>query len=129
MYCYKCGNEIKEKDKFCTGCGQSVITAEDSCHGSPVTSDKWGRRLLKVVYIFLWLQILWIVPTVWNINSEYYNPFDAKYNYTHTYGVAFWYSVLAVIIFVAVIRLIKITALYIVIGQKPEWKKQFKKIF
>lgn len=132
MYCHKCGNEIKGNDNFCTKCGQSIVVEKiikEARNVAQITNNKWWQRLLKVVYIFLWLQILWIVPTVWILNSKDYNPFDSKYRYTHTYGVAFWYSVLAIIIFVVTIRLIKITVLYIAIGQKPEWKKQFKKFF
>lgn len=133
MYCHKCGNEIKENDKFCTKCGQPVVVAEkiirEGHHISPVINDKWWQRLLKVVYIFLWLQILWIVPVVWSVNSTDYNYYSGQYHYTGTYGSAFWYSVLAIIIFIATIRLLKITALYIALGRKPEWKKQFKKLF
>jgi len=133
MYCHKCGNEIKGNDKFCTKCGQTVVVAEKTVreehHTSPVTNDKWWQRLLKVVYIFLWLQILWIVPVVWSVNSTDYSYYGGQYHYTDTYGSAFWYSVLAIIIFVVIIRLLKITVLYIALGRKPEWKKQFKKLF
>lgn len=134
MYCHKCGNEIKESDKFCTKCGQPVVvaterTVRETHHIAPVTNDKWWQRLLKVVYIFLWLQILWIVPAVWSVNSTDYSYYGGQYHYTDTYGAAFWYSILAIIIFVVVIRLMKVTVLYVVLGRKPGWKKQFKKFF
>ncbi len=134
MYCHKCGNEIKKGDKFCDKCGESVAGEEkvsrETRHGALVTNDKWWQRLLKVVYIFLWLQILWIIPAVWSVNSsEYVGYYGGEYKYQDTYGAAFWYSILAIIIFVIVIRLVKITVLYIALGQKPEWKKQFKRLF
>ncbi len=95
-----------------------------------VTNDKWWQRLLKVVYIFLYAQILWIVPVVWSTNSTSYSGYyGSTYHYEDTPGAAFWYSVLAIVIFVVVLRLIKLTVLYIAMGRKPEWKKEFKKLF
>jgi len=42
---------------------------------------------------------------------------------------AFWYSLLALAIYVVIARLIKIAFLYIALGQSPEWEKQFTKPF
>lgn len=133
MFCHKCGNEIKGNDRFCTKCGASVFEAEKAAkhaqHSTPITPDKWWQRLLKVVYIIIWLQILWIVPAVWSLNSTDYTYVGGQYQTIDTTGSAFWYSILAIIIFVVVVRLIKITVLYIALGQKPDWQKQFKKLF
>jgi len=55
--------------------------------------------------------------------------FGGESHYEDTYGMAFWYSILALMIYVAIIRLIKVAVLYITIGRKPEWKKEFRKLF
>ncbi len=124
MYCENCGNKNDDLHKFCTKCGQPIAPAMSA--GKPVIEpdldQKWWHRLLKVAYIFLYLQILWIVPVVWSTNSSSYAGVD-------TYGEAFWNSLLAIVIFMVVIRLIKFTVLYIALAQKPQWKKEFKKFF
>jgi len=54
------------------------------------------------------------------------------YKYTKkalTFVEAFWYSLLTLIIYVAIVRLIKIAFIYIVLGQKPEWEKEFARVF
>ena len=84
---------------------------------------------MKVVYIFLYIQILWVVPVVWSANSTDYDYYGGKYQYTDTTGEAFWYSVLATGIFVVVLRLIKLTVLYVFLAKKPEWQNEFKKLF
>lgn len=133
MFCHKCGSEMKSSDRFCTKCGESVYTAEKAAREAssvvPVTKDKWWQRLLKVIYIIIWLQVLWIVPVVWSVNSTDYTYYGGQYHTIDTTGSAFWYSILAIIIFVVVVRLIKITTLYIALGQKPQWHKQFKRLF
>lgn len=88
--------------------------------------ERWWHRLLKVAYIFLYIQILWIVPVVWSVNSTSWSYYGG---YEDTTGAAFWYSVLAIVIFVVVLRLIKLTVLYIALAQKPIWRDEFKKLF
>ncbi len=134
MYCENCGNKLESNHKFCTKCGHSNVATENKRpsmqQAAVVTNDKWWQRLLKVVYIFLYAQILWIVPVVWSTNSTSYSGYyGSTYHYEDTPGAAFWYSVLAIVIFVVVLRLIKLTVLYIAMGRKPEWKKEFKKLF
>lgn len=133
MFCENCGSKIKEGHKFCTKCGHSngsSVPVPEVKNMSPITTtsvnERWWHRLLKVIYIFLYLQILWIVPLVWSANSSSYSYYGG---YEDTTGSAFWYSVLAIVIFVVVLRLIKLTVLYVALGQKPEWKKEFKKLF
>lgn len=129
MYCENCGNKLQEGHKFCTKCGHSNSSATASSvkiAPAPNLDDRWWNRLLKVVYIFFYLQILWIVPVVWSVNSTSWSYYGG---YEDTTGTAFWYSVLTIIIFVCIMRLIKVSALYVLIGQKPEWKKEFKKLF
>ena len=119
--------------KFCTKCGHSNGTQENKRpamqHSAAISNDKWWQRLLKVAYVFLCLQILWIVPVVWSSNSTDYDYYGGQYHYTDTPGAAFWYSILAIAIFIVVTRLIKITVLYVAMGRKPEWQREFKKLF
>ena len=134
MFCENCGNKNDGSYKFCTKCGHptALSAVESAIKKNPRSSpdERWWHRLLKVAYIFLYLQILWIVPAVWSINSSSYtNYYLGEYHQEDTYAKAFWYSVLAIVIFVVVLRLIKLTVLYIAIAQKPEWKKEFKKLF
>lgn len=131
MFCTNCGNTIQDGHKFCIKCGQSGVRETKNAmliqKSSVVIDEKWWQRLLKVLYIFLCLQILWIVPAVWGSNLPYCSTYS---NYcSGSYSESFWYSVLAIVIFVFVTRLIKITILYVVIGRKPEWKKEFKRLF
>jgi len=88
--------------------------------------ERWWQRLLKVAYIFFYLQILWVVPAVWSANSTSWSYYGG---YKDTPDAAFWYSVLAIVIFVVVLRLIKLTVLYIALAQKPVWRDELKKLF
>ena len=129
MFCENCGNKIDSSYRFCTKCGSSTTgeLKKNSTiqHGQIILNDKWWQRLLKVAYIFLCLQILWIVPLVWSSNAE-----SCYYSYcSGSSSESFWYSVLAIGIFVVITRLIKITILYVVLGRKPEWRKEFKKLY
>jgi ABC-type Fe3+ transport system permease subunit len=139
MFCTNCGNKIEESDKFCTKCGnlstkgqeQIITKAAPTRTTSPILSeDKWWQRLLKVGYIFLCLQILWIVPVVWSVNSSTYVGYSyGQSSYKDTPDEAFWYSVLAILIFMVATRLLKITVLYVAMGKKPNWTSEFKKLY
>lgn len=138
MFCTNCGSKIELSDKFCTKCGNlstkergDVVNVIPTRTASPVFSeDKWWQRLLKVGYIFLCLQILWIVPVVWEANSSTYVGYSyGQSSYKDTPEEAFWYSVLAVLIFMTVTRLLKITVLYVAMGKKPNWAREFKKLY
>lgn len=138
MYCTNCGNKIEEYSKFCTNCGNSSVEFNNEIkpevnHISVVqqvaSDEKWWFRLLKVIYIFICLQILWIVPLVWSVNStEYVSGYYGGY-YKDTPDTAFWYSVLAILIYMSLTRLLKIAVLYVSIGKKPQWGKEFKKFY
>lgn len=121
MFCKKCGNEIKTDDKFCAKCGTPA----------PTLNDKWWHRLLKVFYIIAYLPLLVIIPTVWSSNKpySYYSYYSNQTISYGSYAEAFWYSLLTLAIYLIVLRLIKIVILYVAFGYKPEWKKQFKKLF
>jgi hypothetical protein len=90
-------------------------------------NEKWWFRLAKVFYIFLYLPLILTVWAAWIMNSSSYD--YASQTYTNTTGLAIWYSLITLVICVVIVRLIKITFLYIALGQKAEWKKEFGKIF
>lgn len=124
MYCENCGNKIDESHKFCTKCGHSTVPTEKTTarQSEILPNDRGWHRLLKVLYIVAYLPLLIVIPIVWNESS--YSRYSGD-----TYGEAFWYSLLTLVAWVIVLRLIKIAVLYVVIGRKPEWKKEFKKFF
>lgn len=135
MFCEKCGNKIEESSGFCEKCGNRVIQEKSRIKTQSDTSElenKWWYRLMKVAYIFLNIILLPILISVWLENYKTYSGYD-KYTYssiyTNTPGIALWYSFLTLIIYVIVLRLIKITFFYIFFGQKLEWKKEFKKLW
>ena len=129
MYCEKCGNKINISDKFCTKCGHSVMQVEKSEQAPEVftvqLNERWWHRLLKVLYIVAYLPLLLIIPLVWSSNT-----LSCYYSYcSGSYTEAFWYSILALVIYVLILRLVKLAVNYVVGGRKPEWKKEFKKLF
>lgn len=134
MYCNNCGSKISGGNKFCTECGHPTLeTKEPDIHFSDVPvnqNEKWWQRLSKVIYIVLYIPLLIIIPAVWmGFKSSYTGYYLGQYHYEDTYGKAFWYSLLTLVIYLIILRLIKFTFQYIVYGKKPTWKKEFKKLF
>ena len=129
MFCENCGNKISEADSFCSQCGNTTEEGQNIVPSKQFSphNDKWWYRLLKVGYIALLMPLLLIVPLVWSANKPYYSSYF--HETTGSYGWAIWYSFLSIIIYIVIARLIKISVLYIVIGQKPKWTKEFKKLF
>lgn len=129
MFCDKCGHKVNT-EKFCPNCGEEIYHAKIETDHGPISKDKWWQRLLKVLYVIAYLPLFGIIPAVWSSNAPYCHTYT--YSGTSCYGSnaeAFWYSVLTLVIYFVALRLIKIAVLYVVIGRKPEWKKQFKKLF
>lgn len=127
MFCENCGNKLKEEHKFCTQCGHSNAPKTKREKSPTLSDEKWWYRLAKVFYVLLYLPLLLVIPLVWSENSSSYNYYTSSY--TDTTGEAFWYSLLTLVVWVIVVRLIKIVFLYIALAQKPRWKKEFKKFF
>src|SRR3989338_3315869 len=104
MFCENCGNKNAGSHKFCTQCGHPTVysAVAPNVKRNPTKSldERWWHRLLKVAYIFLYIQILWIVPVVWSVNSTSWSYYGG---YEDTTGTAFWYSILAIVIFVVVL--------------------------
>ena len=134
MFCEKCGNKIDESSKFCEKCGNRFIQEESRFETHPDKSElenKWWLRLMKVAYIILYIILIPILLVVWSENATNYsyNSYTRSSTYTSTIGDAFWYSLLTLVIYLSIIRLIKISILYIFLGLKPSWKSEFKKLW
>lgn len=132
MFCKKCGTKNEDSYKFCVNCGNPIDSLDNLPSIKTVKSNYekyWWYRLLKVVYIFFYLQIIWIAMAVWGINSSRYVSNYPNSYYEDTYAEASWYSILSVVLFIVVIKLIKISILYIISAQKPEWKKELKRLY
>ncbi len=132
MFCIKCGNKLKQSDKFCTEC--AFPTGEYIPVGNKdlvTIEQKWWYRLAKVVYIALHIPIILVALIVWEDNypSSYYSSYSQEYNYYWSYWESFWYTFLSVFIWLIILRLIKIWFLYIAFWLKPIWYREFRKIF
>ena len=130
MYCEHCGNKIQDGYKFCTKCGNLAVSElprkvekiQLSEH-----NDKWWYRLLRVMYILMYIPLPFILMIVWSSSNSTYDYYTSSR--VDTTGTAFCYSIIAVVIYFAIVRLIKIAVVYIAVGRKPEWNKEFKKLF
>ena len=134
MFCENCGNKIQNGYKFCTKCGNSTVSGlakNSSTIRSMESSDKWYLRFAKVIYIIFYIPLPFALYGIWTSNDpySYYNSYSREYDNFGSYGEAFWYTLLTLVIWVVVLRLTKIAFLYIAVGRKPEWKNEFKKLF
>ncbi len=128
-FCHKCGKKLEETEKYCPECGTAITIKKLTKNTSEKknTEESWWLRLAKVIYIVLYLPLLAVIPITWSINAP-------SCNYTGTYCSgsyvsAFWYSLLVLAIYAVIVRLIKISFLYIAVGQSPEWGKELAKPF
>jgi hypothetical protein len=124
-FCANCGTRIETKASFCEKCGAAVyVENEKQISRSPFEGKVW-YRLLKVIYIVLFgifvggtlLMSYALIPT-----ETYYDP-------NPDYGSWFFYSLLALFIVWGLLKLVRIGVLYIALGGKPAWKKEFKKFY
>lgn len=125
MYCDNCGNQLEKDAKFCTKCGHKVVSV--GYQSKPHVEEKWWERLFKVAYIVAYLPLTLVLILVWSESSSDYDYYTRTY--TETPGEAVWYCFLAILIYFAIMRLIKIAFLYITKGEKPHWGGEFKKLF
>lgn len=127
MFCTNCGSKNENDSKFCIKCGNLItLDQEETLIKRPqdTLNENWWIRLLKVLYIFIHIPLLIIIPVVWNTNTE-----SCYYTCSGSTGEAFWYSLLTLVIYMVIVRLIKLATIYIAMGRKPRWKKEFKKFF
>ncbi|HBD24526.1 MAG: hypothetical protein A2566_03770 [Candidatus Zambryskibacteria bacterium RIFOXYD1_FULL_40_13] len=107
MVCEKCGNPIKDEDRFCTYCGEPVSKVNQETQQRNLNLDeKWWTRFSKVLNITLYIPLLIIIYIVWSLNSTtLVGSLFGEYEYKNTYGKAFWYSFIVVLIYVAIMRI------------------------
>src|SRR5882724_9687097 len=99
MFCEYCGHKLESSDKFCMKCGKPVIVIDNNISTTnqrTSLNDKWWRRLLNVLYVVAYFPLLIILPITWSVSSSsYVGYFGGESHYEDTYGMAFWYSILA----------------------------------
>jgi hypothetical protein len=123
MHCENCGHKLETSDKFCTKCG----TAAPGVVAAPSISDEsWWYRLLKVIYILLYILLPFLLWLVWDENATSWNYGGG---YQDTTGSAIWYTFITLVVYIVIVRLIKLACLYIAAGEKLSWKKEFKRLF
>lgn len=87
------------------------------------TNEKWWHRFFKVVYFFLYIILPLILISVWDANS------CSSYSSYCSEDDAFWATLFTFVGYIVVLRLIKITSRYVVIGEKVNWNKEFTSFF
>jgi|GEM_PF-1613913 hypothetical protein len=129
MYCENCGNEYSPEENFCIKCGNAL--EEAGSNNAPVSvsempdfnkkqDERWYHRFGIVVYVLAHLPLLIVVPIVWSENAREYSTYYKSYRGSDS--EAFWYCFLTIIIWIGVLRLIKIATRYIIGGTKPKFK-------
>jgi len=61
MHCDNCSHKLESTDKFCTKCGARVQSEAKTHSVAPVSEEKWWYRLMKVIYIILYVGSIAIV--------------------------------------------------------------------
>lgn len=123
MFCENCGNKMQEGHKFCTKCGHpNSSPAQNNIPTQRPFRHSMNEKKRRFLHVAVYLPLLIIVPVVWSENSYSYYSGDS-------YGTAFFLSLLSLVVYVAMIRIIKVSIAYIMHGEKPDWKKEFKKTF
>lgn len=122
MFCEECGNRYGEGENFCIKCGNSLNGTTDLVSKKRDTkhNERWWHRLANVVYVVAHLPLLLVVPLVWSENARYYSSYSEEYRGSD--GEALWYCILTIVIWVVVLRLIKIAVRYVASGVKPQFK-------
>ena len=130
MFCEKCGSQVNN-EKFCPNCGHKIHHANTEVEHISVSQDKWYIRLAKVVYIGLYIPLPFVLFGVWTSSDpySYYSSYSHEYISYGSYGEDFWYSLLTLVVWIVILRPMKIAVLYVFTGQKAQWKKEFKKFF
>ena len=132
MYCEYCGHKADHGSRYCAKCGYSLKlsspTEKNSTIETLALSDSWWLRLLKVIYVALYLPLLLVAPLVWSSNAPSCSTYYPQ-NCHGSYVTAFWYSLLAIVVYIVVIRLIKVATLYVMLGEKQKLKSEIRKLF
>lgn len=130
MFCTNCGASVNETDQFCTKCGRANSLNPESAQQISSTrhsDERWWHRLVKIIYILLYIPLPLVIYGAWIVNSQDYDYLTRSV--VDTSGKAFGYMLLTLVIYLTIVRLIKVAFLYVTLGQKPDWRKEFKKFF
>ncbi len=104
MFCTNCGNKIGIDDKHCTNCGNGLVNVrvEETSRSDQkaVNNNRWWHRLGMVIYVFFNLLLLPVVALELSENVEFFGIFTT------------------IVIWLLVLRLIKIAVRYIASGRK-----------
>lgn len=130
MFCDKCGHQLNN-ERFCPNCGQEIYHTKIETVHILVSQDKWYIRLAKVIYIALYIPLPFVFCGVWTSNTpySYYSSYSNEYISYGSYSEAFWYSLLTLVVWIVILRLLKITIFYVFSGRKPNWKGEFRRFF
>jgi len=122
MFCEKCGNKYTEGENFCIKCGGALDGSATPVSRVPETKkdERWWHRLANVVYVAAHLPLLLVVPLVWSENARRYSSYYKEYRGSD--GEALWYCILTIVIWLAVLRLIKMSVRYVAGGVRPVYK-------
>jgi hypothetical protein len=127
MFCTNCGKGIDGNEKFCINCGRALtkdsgVTSEvKQTVVEKVSSDeRWYHRLGTVVYVLAHLPLLFVVPFVWSENARYYDVYFETYRGSD--GEAFVWVIITIVIWLLVLRGIKMMLRYVVGGYRPSIK-------
>ena len=87
--------------------------------------------MAKVIYVISYVPLPVIIYAVWDSNAQYsyYSSYTKEWTTYGSDSEAFWYSLLTLVIYLIILRLIKIAVLYVVLGHKPAWRTEFKNLF
>lgn len=136
MFCTNCGTKVDAGISFCTACGKAI--SPEGNHSQSTTSyqtitqpksvnERWWHRLGRVIYYGMHLNLLWMIPLTWSENTPYYSSYSKTYS--GSYGEAFWYTLLVFVIYVGILRVIKIATVYVTKGERVNWHKEFTSFF
>lgn len=127
MFCKNCGHKANNDKRFCSQCGTEMTAPVQTHVSTSIEEEAWWKRLIKVIYIVLHIPLPLILIGVWSSASSTYDYYSKTYR--DSYGEAFFYVLLTLIIYVVILRLIKLAYQYVVLGKHPEFKKEFKRFY
>lgn len=90
------------------------------------TKNPWWYRLLKILYILACIFSFLLFAYVWLQNAPI---FCLLGSCPGSYADAFLFGFEITLVYIVVIRLIKLSVVYVVEARKPEWRREFKRLF
>jgi hypothetical protein len=127
MFCERCGNKLNKGDLFCIECGQRRTVDETRIPTTNKLEGKWWFRLLKVAYIGAYLLLVPALLFTWTENSTRYD--YALREYVSTPGAAFWASFTILLIYIAIMKTLRISFFYVALGDRAKWKREIIKFY